>query len=159
MNFHLASTKNYPWWLRMVKNLPAMQETRVWSLGQEDPLEKEMAPHSSTLAWRIPWTEEPGGLQSMGSQSQTPLSDWTTTYTLKIYLFIQLCWALAVACGIWFPDQGLNLGPLHWECSVLTTGPPEKSSTVYSHAWKSLADHTIFCDNNRFQIFKNFLCS
>ena len=52
----------------MVKNLPAMQETWVQSLGQEDPLEKEMATHSSILAWRNPWTEEPGGLQSMGSQ-------------------------------------------------------------------------------------------
>ena len=52
----------------MVKHLPTMQETRVPSLGQEDPLEKEMATHSSTLAWRIPWMEEPGGLQSMGSQ-------------------------------------------------------------------------------------------
>ena len=51
-----------------VKNLPAMQETRVRSLGREDPLEKEMATHSSILAWEIPWTEEPGGLQSMGSQ-------------------------------------------------------------------------------------------
>ena len=54
--------------VQMVKNLPAMWETWVRSLGQEDPLEKEMATHSSTLAWRIPWTEEPGGLQSMGSQ-------------------------------------------------------------------------------------------
>ncbi|MES9130246.1 hypothetical protein ABEQ10_11990, partial [Cutibacterium acnes] len=51
-----------------VKNPPAMQETWVQSLGWEDPLEKEMATHSSILAWRIPWTEEPGGLQSMGSQ-------------------------------------------------------------------------------------------
>ena len=51
-----------------VKHLPAMQETQVQSLGREDPLEKEMATHSSTLAWRIPWTEEPGGLQSMESQ-------------------------------------------------------------------------------------------
>ena len=50
------------------KNLPAMRETRVRSLSWEDPLEKEMATHSSTLAWKIPWTEEPGGLQSMGSQ-------------------------------------------------------------------------------------------
>ena len=49
-----------------VKHLPAMQETWVQYLGQEDPLEKEMATHSSTLAWRIPWTEEPSGLQSMG---------------------------------------------------------------------------------------------
>ena len=52
----------------MVKRLPTMQETRVQSLGQEDLLEKEMATHSSTLAWKIPWTEEPGRLQSMGSQ-------------------------------------------------------------------------------------------
>ena len=52
----------------MVKNLPAMQKTQVRSLGWEDPLEKEMATHSSILAWEIPWTEEPGGLQSMGLQ-------------------------------------------------------------------------------------------
>ena len=52
----------------MVKNLPTMQETWVCSLGQEDPLEKGMGTHSSILAWRIPRTEEPGGLQSMGSQ-------------------------------------------------------------------------------------------
>ena len=52
-----------------------MQETQVQSLGQEDRLEKEMATYSSILAWRILWTEEPGGLQSMGSQSQTRLSD------------------------------------------------------------------------------------
>ena len=51
-----------------VKNLPAMQETRVWSLGWENPLEKEMATHSSILSWRILWTEEPGGLQSMWLQ-------------------------------------------------------------------------------------------
>ena len=50
------------------KNFPAMQEIWVQSLGQEGPLEKEMATHCSTLAWRIPWTEEPGGLQSRGSQ-------------------------------------------------------------------------------------------
>ena len=56
----------------MVKHLSAMWETRVQSLGQEDPLEKEMATHSSTLAWKIPCTEEPGRLQSMGS-----LSDFT----------------------------------------------------------------------------------
>ena len=51
-----------------VKNLPAMQETQVRSLGQEDPLEKEMKTHSSILTWEIPWTEEPGRLQSVGSQ-------------------------------------------------------------------------------------------
>ena len=52
----------------MVKNMPAMQETWVQSLGQEDPLEKGMATHSSILAWRISWTEEPGGLEAMGLQ-------------------------------------------------------------------------------------------
>ena len=51
-----------------VKRLSTMQETRVRSLGREDPLEKEMAIHSSAIAWKIPWTEEPDGLQSMGSQ-------------------------------------------------------------------------------------------
>ena len=57
----------------MVKNLPAMWETRVQSLDGEDPLEKGMATHSSILAWRIPWTEEPGGLQSWGHKK------WDTT--------------------------------------------------------------------------------
>ena len=52
----------------MVKNLPAVQEMWVWSLGGEDPLEKEMAAHSCILVWEIPWTEEAGGQQSMGSQ-------------------------------------------------------------------------------------------
>ena len=60
-----------------LKHLPGMRETRVWSLGREDPLEKEMATHSSTLAWRIPWREEPGGLQSMGSQRVG--HDWATS--------------------------------------------------------------------------------
>ena len=63
---------NTPFWASLVAQrltrLPAMRETWVRSLGQEDPLEKEMATHSSILAWRIPWTEEPGGLQSTGSQ-------------------------------------------------------------------------------------------
>ena len=54
---------------QMVKNLPAIQGTQVQSLGQEDPLKKGMATHSSILAWEIPWTEKPGGLQSMGSQT------------------------------------------------------------------------------------------
>ena len=79
-----------------VKNLPAVQETRVQSLGWEDPLEKEMATHSSILAWKISWTEESGGLQSMGSQSVG--HDWATntylynsvkqfSFNLKIIFF------------------------------------------------------------------------
>ena len=65
----------------MVKHQPAMWETRVQSLGQEDPLEKEMATHSSTLAWKIPWTEEPGRLQSMGLQRvRQGLSDFNSLH-------------------------------------------------------------------------------
>ena len=60
---------------QMVKNLPAKQDTQVQFLDQEDPLEKGMATHSSMLAWRIPWTEEPGGTQFTGLQSQTRLRD------------------------------------------------------------------------------------
>ena len=65
----------------MVKRLPAMRETRVWPLGWEDSLEKQMTTHSSTLVWKIPWTEEPGRLQSMGSQRVR--HDWTTSLTLN----------------------------------------------------------------------------
>ena len=73
-----------------VKNLPAMQETQVWSLGQEDPMEKGMATHSSTLAWRIPSTEEPGGLQSM--RSQRVRHNWVTVspvyfHCIPVYLY------------------------------------------------------------------------
>ena len=70
---------------RMVKPLSAMRETQVQSLGREDPLEKEMATHSSTHAWKIPWIEKPGGLQSMGSQSRTRLSDFTSLSRLLDY--------------------------------------------------------------------------
>ena len=63
-----------------VKRLSTMWETRVRSLGWEDPLEKEMAIHSRTIAWKIPRTEEPGRLQSMGSQSWTRLSDFTSLH-------------------------------------------------------------------------------
>ena len=64
--------------VHMVKHLPTMRETWVQSLDREDPLEKEMATHSSILAWRIPWTEELGTLQSMGLQSRTQLSNFTS---------------------------------------------------------------------------------
>ena len=88
---------------QMVKNMPAMQETGVQSLGWEDPLEKGMATHSNILAWRILWTEEPGELQSMGLQrirhnwvtnttpihgvakSRTRLSDWTEHYNTLLH--------------------------------------------------------------------------
>ena len=68
---YLSGVKEYPGYsikAQRLKHLPGMLETRVQSLGWEDPLEKEMATHFSTLAWRIPWREEPGRLQSLGSQ-------------------------------------------------------------------------------------------
>ena len=79
---------------QMVKHLSTIQETQVQSLGQEDLLEKEMATHSSLHTWKIPWTEEPGGLQSMGSQRVG--YDWVTSlyskrYNTFKYLFI-ICW-------------------------------------------------------------------
>ena len=74
-----------------VKNLPAVQETWVQFLGGEDPLEKEMATHSSILAWRIPCAEEPGGLQSMGSQ------EWDMTERLSLLLLL-LLYALEFFC-------------------------------------------------------------
>ena len=64
----------------MVKRLSTMRETQVRALGGEDPLQKEMVIHSSTIAWKIPWTEEPGRLQSMGSQSRTRVSEFTFTF-------------------------------------------------------------------------------
>ena len=71
-----------------LKRLPAMRETQVQSLGWEDPLEKEMATHSSTLAWRIPWREEPGRLPSMGSQRVG--QDWATSLTHSFHKYIDL---------------------------------------------------------------------
>ena len=80
----------------MIKHPPAMQKTRVRSLGQEDSLEKEMATHASILAWKFPWTEEPGGLQSMESQrvrhdlvtKQQQTKDYHTVYAIATEILI-----------------------------------------------------------------------
>ena len=85
-----SSSKSYwlhlPWLAQMVRCLPAMRETHVWSPCPEDPLEKEMATYSSTFAWKIPWTEEPGRLQSM--RSQRIGHDWATSpsFTSKSWI-------------------------------------------------------------------------
>ena len=97
---HLGSLKNpgvylkhKNWYHRaslvaqMVKRLPTMREMQIQSLGREDLLEKEMATHSSILAWRIPWTEEPGGLQSMGSQRDTTEQLSTHTEVNLSYIY------------------------------------------------------------------------
>ena len=82
---------------QLVKNPPAMQETLVRFLGWEDLLEKEMATHSSTLAWRIPWAEELGGLQSMGWQSRTQLSDFTFFQALHLIPLVNGCKTLPLS--------------------------------------------------------------
>ena len=80
---------------QLVKNPPAMQETRVWSLGQEGPLEKEMATHSSILAWKIPWTEEPRGLQCMKSPSRWArlLKQWLFSGPLSLIAKVDWPWS------------------------------------------------------------------
>ena len=83
---------------QMVKNPSAIQETQVWSVGQEDPLLKGKATHSSILAWRIPWIEEPGGLQSAGLQRVR--HDWVTN-TLDTLSAGQLCPCVCVSPGGW----------------------------------------------------------
>ena len=109
-----------------------MQETRVRSLSWEDPLEKEMATHSSTLAWRIPWRKEPGRLQSMGSQRvSTVLSDFTFTFTLSIVPVIR---ASLVTKMVKYP-------PAVQETPVQSLGqedPLEKGMATYSSifAWE-----------------------
>ena len=102
----------YPWiywdWASLVahtgKNLPAMQDTRIWPLGQEDLLKKGMATHSNILAWRIPWKEEPGGLQSMGLQRLR--HNWEINTLLLGSANCPPCWALAESAlfslkGVW----------------------------------------------------------
>ena len=87
---------------QLVKNLPAIQETQIPSLGQEDPLKERMATHSSFLAWRISPTEEPGGLQSMGLQRVK--HDWTTN------TFTVLVTALRIfSCSIWDLSSSLTM--------------------------------------------------
>ena len=78
----------------MVKKLPAMQETRVQSLGRKDPLEEGTVTHSSILAWRILWTEEPGRLQSTGHK-ESDMTEWVTHTHTFIYLF-------GLSCNMWY---------------------------------------------------------
>jgi len=99
------------WWASLVtqgvKNLPAMQETQVWLLGQEYPLEEEMGTHSSILAWRIPWIKEPGRLQSMGSQRIR--HDWKTN-TLR-----ELVPPLGFLADVIEPSSWQSCGGICWE--------------------------------------------
>ena len=86
---------------QMVKNLPAMQETQVWSLGQEDFLEKEMATHSSILAWEIPWTEELGGLHSPQGLKESDMTEWLRLFINKFISWVELFCLLFIVIMQW----------------------------------------------------------
>ena len=104
----------------MVKNLPANAgdiRDVVWPLGQEDPLEEGMAAHSSTLAWRIPWTEDPGGLQSIASKSWTQLK-WVSMHTWPLNPFLLI-----------YLRQTWASGPWEW------TFPKQHGDTTHSYNW------------------------
>ena len=116
---HFATTKEASLVAQRIKHLPAMQETWVRPLVWEDPLEKEMATHSSIPAWRIPWTEEPGGLQSAGSQRVG--HDWATSHTHKeltnivklLLIQFHIVWILSVfsQCRV---SESLFMHTMHW---------------------------------------------
>ena len=104
---------------QMVKNLPAMRETWVWFLGWEDPLEKEMTTHSSILAWEILWTEEPGGLQPVGSQEVE--HDWAHMHcTATFFFFPSLDWPLFM---LGRPDAWKRSFPLNRQGSQVSGCP------------------------------------
>ena len=130
----------------MVKNLPAVQETRIWSLCREDPLEKGMATHSSILAWEIPRTEGPSGLQSMGSQRirhdwETNWNNYTKCNELKynynysaqcevIFFFFSLLRVLVATCR----NTPCHVGPL---IVARVLWVERNSGPFQANAWKS----------------------
>ena len=109
-------------WFNIVKNLPAMQDTQAWSLSQEDLLEKEMATHSSVLAWRTPGTGEPGGLPSMGSHrvghdwSDLAAAAWRGDERASICCAQQLCTRVCPKCFMW--AIFFNSGQQPWEVGI-----------------------------------------
>ena len=125
--------------VQSVKNLPAMQETAVQSLGQEDPLEKEMTIHSSTIAWKIPWTEEPDRLQSVGLQRVG--NDWTTS--LSLFTLSQRTWSHFV--GNFVPDGQIQWSFISYNsswghaCKSRIWKPRKLGCQPYPVPWTSLA--------------------
>ena len=125
--------------VQMVKHLPAMQETWVQSLGLEDPLEKELATHSSIPAWKIPWMEEPGRLQSMGLQRVG--HDWVTNTLIscKTWLYLRWAWEAIICHSIYVvaPQvaQTVKNPPVMretWVRSLSQEDPLEKGKVTHS---------------------------
>ena len=123
---------------QMVKNLPAMQETWVQSLGWEDPLEKGMATHSSILAWRIPWTEEPGALQSVGSQRVG--HEWATYTNIMNISCYSFCSSMLDRYGLPRGSDGkesdCNAGDLS-SIPGLGRSPEEGNNYLLQYSWAS----------------------
>ena len=111
--------------VKLVKNPPAVQETQVQSLGGKDPLEKEMATHSSILAWKIPWTEQPGGLQSM--KSQRVRHDWATQPPSAMWRYLQVRRN--------FPDS-LPVGP-RWPTGQCSSWSPQLLFQTQKSNWSA----------------------
>ena len=134
---------------QMVKNLPTMQEMQVWPLGQEDPLEKGIATHSSILAWRISSTEEPGGLQSMGLQRVG--HDWSDLAVAGSSIFAWNSPGKNTGVGSYshlqgiFPTQGSNLGLL--SCRQILYHLSHQGSPIIDasicYVWKLLREKII----------------
>ena len=120
-----------------VKNLPEVQETRVQFLGWENPLEKEMASHSSILAWRIPWIEEPGRLQSMQSQESETIQQLNNHHHHHHHHELSCSMALGI-----FPDRDRTCCPLNWQAG---------SQPLAAAAAKSLQLCPALCDPHRRQ--------
>ena len=117
MNLDLKQTKTLVWAslvALMVKNLPAMQVTQVWSLSREDPLQKEIAIHSSVLVWEIPWTEKLGGIQSKGLQRVG--RDWATN-VFHLYYFLDSTykWYHIVFIFFWFISLSIRSISCCWK--------------------------------------------
>ena len=124
----------------MVKRLPTVQETWVQSLGRQDPLEKEMAIHSSTLAWKIPWTEEPGRLHTVHgvAKSQTRLSNFTSHIIQNCISLYFLCFLIS-AFKIYHSmiKSGIN------RCCLSISLSPWRNNTLYSTALQNLVQTSI----------------
>ena len=124
-----------------LKFLPAMQETWVWSLGWEDPLEKEIATHSSILAWRIPWMEEPGGLQSMGSQRVGHDSKANTALLLSLVFMNNCIWTWWILNSIWFfwSDSRVPLLRTQAELKSLLWEFVPQFSDIHVDTWSNIS--------------------
>ena len=139
---------------QMVKCLPTKQKTQVQSLGQEDPLEKEMATRSSTLAWKIPWMKDPGRLQSMGSQRVR--HDWDTSLSLYFHIaethrwteILKLPSILGINCYI----------KTYWAYSLLNWYNL-RSSTTFTHLVNLIPQLHIYCLNYCDSLMRTYACS